>query len=215
MIEPVFSVTRFRMIKIMLWLVCLLPAVFLAWDFFHDGLGANPLEALTRRLGEWALRFLLLTLSMTPLRKMLQQVWPIRLRRMLGLYTFFYATLHLLCYLWFDQFFAWREIAEDITKRPFITAGMAGWLLMVPLAVTSSRKMIRRLGRHWKTLHQMIYIISILVVSHYFLLVKADIQAPLVYALFLMVILGYRLYKRVVYMHQRLKNRYCNAATGG
>jgi sulfoxide reductase heme-binding subunit YedZ len=181
--------------KVILFLAALLPAIWLAWALLNDRLGANPFEALTRESGEWTLRFLLLTLTMTPLRGLLQQSWPLQLRRMLGLYTWFYASLHLLTYLWFDQFFDWREIGIDLAKRPFIMAGMLGWLLLTPLALTSTRGMMRRLGRRWKALHRSVYLIGVLAVLHYLLLVKADLLEPLIYAGLLTLLLGYRLIK--------------------
>ncbi|HID48095.1 MAG TPA: sulfoxide reductase heme-binding subunit YedZ [Chromatiales bacterium] len=186
------SLNRFRLFKIFLFLACLIPAGYLVWAFLADRLGANPFEALTSESGEWTLRFLLLTLLMTPLRAILQQPWPLRLRRMLGLFTFFYAVFHLTTYLWLDQFFDWQEIGTDILKRPFITAGMLAFTLLVPLALTSTRAMMRRLGRRWKPLHRSIYLIGILAVLHYLWLVKADLREPLIYAGLLTILLGYR-----------------------
>jgi sulfoxide reductase heme-binding subunit YedZ len=132
---------------------------------------------------------------MTPLRSLLNWTWPLRVRRMLGLYAFFYATLHLLTYIVFDQFFDWNEIIIDIAKRPFITVGITAWFLLLPLAVTSTNKMMRRLGKKWKKLHRLVYLISILGVLHFFWLVKADLQEPTIYAVILLVLLGVRLAK--------------------
>lgn len=187
------SLSPLQITKAVLFVVCLIPASVLAWNFFHDQLGANPFEALTRESGEWTLRFLLLTLLMTPLRNILHHAWPLQLRRMLGLYSFFYACLHLLTYLWFDQFFDWQEITKDILKRPFITAGISAWLLLLPLALTSTNGMMRRLGRNWKRLHRSIYLIATLGVLHFIWLVKADLREPLIYAAILTLLLGYRL----------------------
>lgn len=187
--------SRFQLFRIILFFACLLPAGYLVWAFLADRLGANPFEALTRESGEWTLRFLLLTLLMTPLRNVLHQAWPLRLRRMLGLFTFFYALFHLSTYLWLDQFFDWQEIATDILKRPFITAGMLAFTLLVPLALTSTQAMMRRLGRRWKSLHRSVYVIGILAVLHYLLLVKADLREPLIYASLMAVLLGYRLWQ--------------------
>lgn len=184
--------SRLQITKAVLFVVCLLPATVLGWNFFHDQLGANPFEALTRESGEWTLRFLLVTLLMTPLRNILHQAWPLQLRRMLGLYSFFYACLHLLTYLWFDQFFDWQEITKDILKRPFITVGITAWLLLLPLALTSTNGMMRRLGRNWKRLHRSIYLIAVLGVVHFIWLVKADLREPLIYAAILTLLLGYR-----------------------
>jgi sulfoxide reductase heme-binding subunit YedZ len=189
------TLTRLQLAKRILFVVCLIPAALLGWNFYYNQLGANPFEVLTRDSGEWTLRFLFLTLLMTPLRGILHQSWPLQLRRMLGLYSFFYACLHLLTYLWFDQFFAWQEIANDIIERPFITVGIIAWTLLVPLAVTSTNGMMRRLGRRWKRLHRGIYLIAILGVLHFIWLVKADLREPLIYAGLLVLLLGYRIAK--------------------
>lgn len=130
---------------------------------------------------------------MTPIQKLLKQSWPIKLRRMLGLYTFFYASLHLLTYIWLDQFFDWGDIITDIIKRPFILVGMLAFLLLLPLAITSNLVMMRKLGKRWKRLHQLVYFIAGLGVLHFFWLVKKDLQMPGVYLFILMLILGYRL----------------------
>ena len=179
--------------KILLFLLALLPLASLIYGVVEDSLGANPVEVVTRASGEWALRFLLLTLTMTPLRLVLKQAWPLRLRRMLGLFCYFYVCIHLLCYLWLDQFFDWGEIIADIFKRPFITAGMLAFLLLTPLALTSTRAMMRRLGRHWQRLHRLVYLIAGLAVLHYFWLVKADTRLPVVYLLILIILLSFRL----------------------
>lgn len=189
------SLSHLQFTKIVLFVACLIPAGVLGWNFFHDQLGANPFEALTRESGEWTLRLLLVTLLMTPLRGILHKAWPLQLRRMLGLYCFFYACLHLLTYLWFDQFFDWQEITKDILKRPFITVGITAWILLLPLAVTSTNGMMRRLGRNWKRLHRSIYLIATLGVLHFIWLVKADLREPLIYAGILILLLGYRLAK--------------------
>lgn len=182
-------------IKAALFAACLLPLASLVYGLFADTLGANPIEALTRGLGDWTLRFLLLTLAVTPLRRLAGLPWLLQLRRLLGLYAFFYASLHLLSYLWLDQFFDWAEIARDIVKRPFITAGFAAFTLLLPLAATSTNAMIRRLGgRRWRALHRSVYVVAILGVLHYGWLVKKDITEPAIYALVLAVLLGLRLY---------------------
>lgn len=170
-------------LKRVVFVLCLLPLAWLTFALFTDRLGANPIEALTRDTGEWALRLLLVTLSMTPLRRFMGWSWPLRIRRMLGLFAFFYACVHLTTYLWLDQFFDWSGIWGDILKRPFITVGMLSFALLLPLAVTSNRFMIRRLGRNWARLHRLVYIIPALVVLHFWWLVKADVREPLIYAL--------------------------------
>lgn len=180
-------------LKTLVFAACLIPAGSLAWDAWHDALGANPIEAVTRGLGDWTLNFLLLTLTVTPLRRYSGWAWVGRLRRMLGLYCFFYACLHVTSYLWFDQFFDWSEIARDILKRPFITAGFVAFCLLVPLAATSTNAMVRRLGgRRWQALHRSVYVIAVIGVLHYAWMVKRDIAWPLAYGVATAVLLGLR-----------------------
>lgn len=180
-------------IKAVLFAVCLWPLAQLGWLAWADGLGANPIEFITRHLGTWTLNFLLITLAVTPLRHVSGWHWLIRLRRMLGLYVFFYALLHFLTYLWLDQFFDWTSIVKDIAKRPFITAGFTAFLLLIPLAVTSNAAMLKRLGgRRWAQLHRSVYAIAIIGVVHYWWLVKKDITLPLLYAVLLGALLGFR-----------------------
>ncbi|MFZ2627290.1 MAG: protein-methionine-sulfoxide reductase heme-binding subunit MsrQ [Rugosibacter sp.] len=169
-----------------------------------DSLGANPIEAVTRGLGTWALNFLLITLLVTPLRNYAGWIWLIDLRRMLGLFTFFYASLHLTTYLWFDQFFDWPAIAKDILKRPFITVGMTAFALLVPLAATSNAGAMRKLGgRRWQQLHRSVYAVGALAVLHYTWMVKADVKKPLIYAAILATLLGMRVLWRVQKRSQR------------
>lgn len=173
----------------------LLPAVLLVFDALNDQLGADPVAALTHQTGEWALRLLLLSLAMTPLRMVLKQAWPIRFRRLIGLYAFFYACLHFAVYLFLDLGSGyWSQIGADILKRPFITVGFTAWLLLVPLALTSTQWMMRRLKKNWQRLHRLVYIIGILAVLHFWWLVKSDIREPLLYAAILALLLGMRLY---------------------
>lgn len=180
-------------LKRTLFLLCLLPLALLVHGAVTDGLGANPIEAVTRGLGDWALRFLLLTLAVTPLRRLSGLAWLLKLRRMLGLYAFFYACLHWLSYLWFDQFFDWGEILRDIVKRPFISVGFAAFALLVPLAATSSNAMIRRLGgRLWQRLHRAVYAIAVLAVLHHWWMVKLDTTEPAIHAGILAILLGMR-----------------------
>lgn len=180
---------RRSLLKPVAFLLCLLPALLLAVQAWGDWLGANPIDEIADRSGQWTLRFLLLTLLMTPLRRHFGWGWPLRLRRMLGLFAFFYASLHLLTYLWLDQFFDWSEIGLDILDRPFITVGMLAFALLIPLAVTSNRYLTRRLGRHWKRLHRLAYLIPALGVLHFWWLVKADVLEPFVYAVLLVLLL--------------------------
>ena len=183
--------------KFGLFVACLLPLAGYAVALYRDALGANPIEALTRGSGEWTLRLLLLTLAITPLRRLTGWHWLIRLRRMLGLFVFFYACIHLMTYLWLDQFFDWAAIAKDILKRPFITVGFAAFVLLVPLAATSSNAAIRLLGgRRWQSLHRCVYAIGVLGVLHFWWLVKRDLTEPVIYALLLAVLLGARAWWR-------------------
>ncbi|HPE70865.1 protein-methionine-sulfoxide reductase heme-binding subunit MsrQ [Candidatus Competibacter phosphatis] len=178
--------------KPLVFCVSLLPLVWLCWLAWQDRLGANPVETLSHRTGDWSLRFLLLTLAVTPLRRLSGWNWLLKFRRMLGLFAFFYVCLHLGVYLIFDQFFDPSAILEDIAKRPYITVGFAGFLLLIPLAATSTNGMIKRLGRNWQRLHRLVYLIGMLGVVHYWWLVKADISEPLLYAGLLTMLLGYR-----------------------
>lgn len=187
---------RVLVLKSAIWLCCILPLTWLLWNLFTDQLGANPLEVVIRRLGEWGLQLLLVTLCMTPLRDLSNESWPIQLRRLLGLWSFAYLCMHFLTYLWVDQFFDWQEIGKDIVKRPFITVGMLAVAGLFPLAVTSTRSMQRRLGRQWKRLHRLIYLIVPLGTLHFYWLVKADTLRPLIFALCVALLLGYRVLRR-------------------
>ena len=182
-----------RVFKPLVFLSALLPFAIMLRGAWVGDLGANPLETVTHGTGDWALRFLLLTLAMTPLRRLLHRSWPLRMRRMLGLYAFFYASLHFLIWLVLDQELSWHNILGDIAKRPYITVGFTAWLLLVPLAATSTRWAMRRLGRRWTRLHRLVYPIAILAVVHYLWLVKADLFEPLLYGAILAVLLLARL----------------------
>jgi len=190
--EPYFT----RVFKPLLFILLLLPALYYGWGIWQDQLGANPLEAVIRGLGDWALRILLLTLLMSPLRRLFNWAQALRLRRMLGLYAYFYVILHLLGYLWFDQFFDWEEIWFDILERPFITIGMVAVILLTPLAITSTKGMIRRLGKNWKRLHSLVYLIAILAVIHFWWMVKLDVTEPIIYSIILAILLAERLYRK-------------------
>ena len=185
-----------RIIRPAVFILLLLPAIYYAWGVWQDALGANPLEAVIRGLGDWGLRILLLTLLISPLRRLMNWAQLLRLRRMLGLYAYFYVVLHLLGYLWFDQFFDWEEIWYDILERPFITVGMVSVVLLTPLAITSTKGFIRRMGKSWKRLHTLVYPISILSVLHFWWMAKLDKSEPTIYALILAVLLGERLYRK-------------------
>lgn len=179
--------------KALLWLLCLTPLARLIFLGLTGGLGANPIEFITRSTGTWTLVGLLATLSVTPLRRMTGLNWLVRFRRLLGLFAFFYACLHFTTYIWLDQFFDPAGIARDILKRPFITVGFTAFILLVPLAATSSQRMMKKLGSDWQRLHRLIYLIAGLGVVHYWWLVKKDITQPLIYACVLVVLLAVRL----------------------
>jgi sulfoxide reductase heme-binding subunit YedZ len=181
-----------RLAKPLLFLACLIPHGRLVVLAFTDGLGANPIEFVTRSTGAWTLAFLLITLSVTPLRRLTGRAGLLRFRRMLGLFAFFYACLHFTAYIWWDQFFDWAGIVKDVIKRPFITMGFAAFLLLIPLAATSTKAMMRRLGRRWQLLHRAVYAIPVAGVVHYWWLVKKDITQPAIYGIVLAVLLGYR-----------------------
>ena len=186
-----------RRVKPFVFLACLIPALLLGWDAFTGGLGANPIEEITHRTGDWALRLLLVTLAVTPIRRLAGWQPVIRFRRMLGLFAFFYATLHFSTYLVFDHFFNLLLILEDIAERRYVTAGFFGFVLMIPLAVTSTQGWIRRLGRRWTSLHRLVYLSAAAGVVHFLWLVKIDIVEPLVYAAILTALLAARLaYRR-------------------
>src|SRR5215472_3511568 len=180
-------------IKAAVFVACLTPLSMLAWDAYTQNLGANPIEKITHSTGDWTLRFLLITLSITPARKLLGVSNLIKFRRMLGLYAFFYGSLHFLSYVWLDKFFNLHEMIADIEKRKFITIGLTAFTLLIPLAITSTTGWIRRLGgKRWQMLHRLIYISAICGVIHYLWLVKADIRKPLEYGAILAVLLSYR-----------------------
>ena len=194
-----------RALKFPVFLVCLTPALVLTWKGFHDGLGANPIDVITRSTGRWTLTFLLITLGVTPIRKLTGLTWLIRFRRMLGLYAFFYGSLHLMTYVWLDKFFDVHEMLHDIVKRRFITAGLTAWLLMLPLALTSTTGWIRRMGgKRWQKLHRLIYFSAAAGVVHFIWLVKADLRRPLTYGAILAMLLAYRV---VIWLVARARSR--------
>jgi sulfoxide reductase heme-binding subunit YedZ len=187
----------FRVSKPVVFLICLFPLAVLiarAFSIAGLGLGANPVEELLHELGLWGLKFLLLTLAITPLRRWTGWSWLIRFRRMLGLFAFFYVVLHFIVYAYLDQGLDMVAIIEDVLKRPYITLGMAALLMLVPLAVTSTKGMMRRLGKRWQKLHRLVYVIAIAAVWHYYWQVKLDTLEASVYALILAVLLGVRIY---------------------
>jgi len=181
--------------KLILFVNALVPLALLGWDWRAGRLGANPLDFVTRTTGTLTLVFLALTLAVTPLRKWTGAQWLVRLRRMLGLYAFFYGSLHLTAYVWFDKAFDASAIAQDVLRRWFILVGVLAFTSMVPLAVTSTDKMIKRLGgKRWQKLHRLTYLSAAAGVFHYYLLVKSDVRKPLLFAAVVAVLLGYRAY---------------------
>jgi sulfoxide reductase heme-binding subunit YedZ len=196
----VISKVKSTAFKRILFVICLWPIYSISYSILRDDLGANPVEFIERHFGKWTLIFLCLTLSMTPLRKLTKiSIW-LSYRRMLGLFTFFYATIHLLTYLGVDYYFVWADIEADIFKHRYVLVGFLAWILLVPLAITSTNKMIQRLKKRWKILHRLVYLIAILGVLHFLWLIKKDITQPLTYA----VILGLLLLMRV---NLNIKNR--------
>ena len=185
---------RWVALKILAHALALLPLALLVRAVLGDTLGADPVAAITHETGDWALRLVLLGLALTPLRRLIGQPWPIRFRRLVGLYAFFYASLHLATYVVLDLGQYWSQILDDIVKRPYITVGFAAWLMLVPLALTSTKGWMRRLGRRWGQLHTLVYAVGVLGVLHFLWLVKSDLREPLVYAGLLALLLGLRVW---------------------
>ena len=184
-----------RFSKVLLFINSLVPLALLGWDAYHKRLGANPLEFVTRTTGMLTLIFLLTSLAVTPVRKISGWNFLGKFRRMLGLYAFFYGFLHLMTYVWFDRFFNLRSAAGDIVQRPFIAIGIASFFMMVPLALTSTNKMVKRLGgKTWSRLHKLVYVAGVGGVIHFYMLVKSDTRLPITFAVILAVLLGYRIY---------------------
>jgi sulfoxide reductase heme-binding subunit YedZ len=183
-------------LKALLFGIALIPLARLIWLGVQDDLTANPVEFVERSTGTWALVMLMMTLSMTPIRLLTGAVWQIQLRRMMGLFMFFYACLHLTTYVWLDHWFDWTAISKDIVKHPYVLVGFSAFLLALPLAITSNTYMIRALRERWKQLHNLVYLVAIFGVLHFLWLVKKDIREPMAYALVLAFLLGIRLYYR-------------------
>ncbi|HEX2531517.1 MAG TPA: protein-methionine-sulfoxide reductase heme-binding subunit MsrQ [Burkholderiaceae bacterium] len=191
------STHRLKLLKAMLFALALLPCGRLVLFAFTDRLGANPIEFITRSTGDWTLYFLCLTLTVTPLRRLTGLNWLIKLRRMIGLFTFFYATLHFTTFLWFDHFFDLGEMLKDVIKRPFITAGFSAFLLLIPLAATSTNAMMRRLGgKRWQRLHRTIYLIAPLAILHFWWMKagKHDFTQPIFFGVIVVLLLSMRVY---------------------
>ena len=187
--------TRFA--KLVLFVNGLVPLTLLLWDVYRKQVGANPLEFVTRTTGMLTLVFLLISLAVTPMRRITGLNWLIKFRRMLGLFAFFYSSLHLLTYVAFDRFFHLTTIPADVAKRPFIAIGMSAFFLMAPLAITSTDKMVKRLGgKRWIRLHRIVYVSGVLGVLHYYMLVKSDVRLPLTFAFLMVLLLGFRILAR-------------------
>ena len=185
--------TARRIAKALVFTICLLPIAGLVLDFFQGQLGANPIQTLLREIGDWALRFLVIGLAITPVRIVTGWSEPMHYRRMIGLFAFFYAFLHLASYVGLDQFFDWRTIAQEIVKRPFITIGMVAFALLIPLAVTSTKGMVKRVGaRRWKALHRAVYAVGVLAVIHFYMMIKADFREPIIYGVIVAILLSIR-----------------------
>ncbi|HKG60958.1 MAG TPA: protein-methionine-sulfoxide reductase heme-binding subunit MsrQ [Pyrinomonadaceae bacterium] len=189
--------TDVRFLKVVVFVNALIPLVLLFWDLYHKRVGPNPLQFATTTTGMLTLIFLSLTVAITPLRKIFGINSLVKLRRMLGLFAFFYGALHLLTYIWFDRAFNFISVGPDIVRRPFILAGMIAFVLMVPLAITSTNKMVKRLGgKGWAKLHRLVYLSVIAAVVHFWMLVKSDTRLPLTFAFIVVFLLGYRLLTR-------------------
>jgi sulfoxide reductase heme-binding subunit YedZ len=184
--------TETRLIKAAVIALIAIPMLLLCWQFLQDELGANPIEEITHQSGNWALMLLLMSLSVSPLRRQFGLHFLQSYRRILGLATFAYGCFHFSIYLFLDQFLDYAAIAEDILERPYITLGMTALMLMIPLALTSTKAMQQRLQQRWNQLHRLSYVIALLAVAHFWWLVKADIRQPLIFAAILLVLLGYR-----------------------
>lgn len=183
--------------KVVVFVNALIPLVLLLWDLYHKRVGPNPLEFATRTTGMLTLVFLSLTVAVTPVRKIFGVNSLVKVRRMLGLFAFFYGALHLLTYVWFDRFFNLISVVQDVGKRPFILVGMTSFILMAPLAITSTNKMVKRLGgKRWATLHRLVYLAAIAGVVHFWMLVKSDTRLPLTFGFILLFLLGYRLFAK-------------------
>lgn len=201
-----------RFAKISVFSVCLLPFAFLLNDAVSDALGPDPIETMHFRTGDWTLRFLLITLACTPLKLLCNWKFQLRFRRMLGLFAFFYASLHFSVYFGLDLSFSWAQIVDEVPQSPYVLVGLAAYLLLIPLAATSTRKMVQRLGKNWKKLHRLVYATACFGVIHFFWLVKADLSEPSIYALILAVLLGIRIVdsvrKRRTAAHSAISKRY-------
>lgn len=184
--------------------ICLIPFILIIWDGFNNSLGAEPIQTLHFRTGDWALRFLLITLAMSPLQRLFKSALPVRFRRMFGLFAFFYASVHMMVWLILDQSLSIDNMIEDVPESPYIMLGLFAYLMLIPLAITSTAGMVRRLGKSWVSLHRTVYLIAIMGVVHFFWLTKLDYTEPLVYAALLVILLMFRwkILKRVLLFNE-------------
>jgi methionine sulfoxide reductase heme-binding subunit len=200
------SVLTSKWTKVVVFVACLAPIAMLVWRGFHDDLTADSIAFVTHTTGDWTLRFLVVTLAITPLRKILHAPQLIRFRRMFGLFAFFYVCLHFTTWIWLDKQFVWSEMWKDVEKRRFITVGFTGFVLLIPLAITSTAGWIRRLcGKRWQMLHRLIYVIALLGVIHYYWLVKSSVRKPLFYGFLVGILLAWRLVTWLIGRHGRSK----------
>jgi len=195
MVRPRISVARAIWFKPLVFALALVPMINLVWSIFNGAAGPNPIEYLEKSTGEWSLRFLWFSLFLTPLADIFKALWPIRIRRMIGLFAFFYVVVHFLIYMVLDQSMDFQAILTDFVERPYISAGLVALLILLPLAVTSNRYMVSKLMQRWKTLHRWVYFAAIAAILHYVWLAKGDQIEPLVYLALLLVLLGYRVQK--------------------
>lgn len=195
-----YSKKTWVLIKIIIFLLCLSPFLLLVNALMQDQLGANPIQTLHFSLGDWALRLLCIGLALTPLKRLLKQSWCTRLRRMIGLFTFFYASMHFLVYIVLDLSLSWEELIDEVPKSPYILVGLFTYLLLIPLALTSTKAMQKRLGKYWIQLHKLVYVAGVSAVIHYLWLVKSDLREPLFYACLVLILLAYRL---LYYLQQK------------
>jgi len=187
---------KLNIIKGIFFVLLLIPLIRLIILGINDALGANPIETIERSTGYWALFCLLVSLSITPLRLSLNIIWPIHIRRMIGLYSFFYACLHAVTYFWLDHWFDWQEIFNDIFKHPYVLVGFLSLLLLIPLAITSTNKMMKAMGRWWKRLHYLVYLIAVLSILHFLWLVKKDITEPALFAIIFALLISIRIFHK-------------------
>jgi len=204
MLNKTYPKYQLGLLKTIVFSACLIPFVLILWDGFNNSLGAEPIQTLHFRTGDWALRFLLITLAMSPLQRLIKTPLPIRLRRMFGLYAFFYASFHLLVWLVLDQSLSIDNMLQDVPESPYIILGLFAYIMLIPLAITSTAGMMRRLGKLWVPLHGTIYLIATMGIVHFFWLTKLDYTEPLIYTALLLIFLMFRwqILKRLLFFNK-------------